>query len=308
MRQIPVHGSFVVGDLGPGLVARVALEVAPGVALVQREDRREVVAGRPRQAQTVLLRPAGCARGGARGPGRTGSPARDTAGRGAPGGTRPGRRTLGQRPQRRFAVGAQDACNVHSSNVSSACSYASPPSGATGRSSSTTLNGDRASSSARRAHRSRRTAARQRRRATDGGAVVVNGVERADLGHRPRNPSGPRREPHEQRVLRVSTDRVGRQLRMAAARRRLDWKPQWGKSQKSPTNSGRVLQNDPRRQAQPRLLGDPQRPRGDARPVGRGAGAPWPPRHGPARPDRPARRAADELEPQTAPPKLRLLP
>ena len=53
----PVDGALVVGDLAPRLAAGVALEVAPGVALVQREDRRQVVAGRLGQPQAVLLRP-----------------------------------------------------------------------------------------------------------------------------------------------------------------------------------------------------------------------------------------------------------
>ena len=51
----PVHGPVVVGDLGPGLAAGGALDVLPGVAGVQGEDRGEVVAGRPGQPQPVLL-------------------------------------------------------------------------------------------------------------------------------------------------------------------------------------------------------------------------------------------------------------
>ncbi len=54
-----VDGAVAVGDLGPGRARRGALERPPrrlvGVG-VEREDRRDVGSGRPRETQAVLLR------------------------------------------------------------------------------------------------------------------------------------------------------------------------------------------------------------------------------------------------------------
>ena len=105
----PMNGALVVGDLGPGVGAGVALEVPPGVARVQREDRREVVPGRLGEPQAILLR----ARLGAlvrpdEAGAVLGDP--DAAEQSAPHPPRAvgGGVLLGQRPDRRLAVGSED--------------------------------------------------------------------------------------------------------------------------------------------------------------------------------------------------------
>ena len=50
-----MDGALRVGHLAPRIAPDVGLDVTPDVAGMQREDRREVVARRPRQAQAVLL-------------------------------------------------------------------------------------------------------------------------------------------------------------------------------------------------------------------------------------------------------------
>ena len=106
----PMRGALVVGDLGPRLVAREALEMTPGVALVQGEDRRQVEPRGLGEPQPVLLRPRLGALVGAHEP----RPVRGDANAAqdpAAGGPRAVGRlvVLGQGPQGRLTIRGQDA-------------------------------------------------------------------------------------------------------------------------------------------------------------------------------------------------------
>ncbi len=130
-----VDGAVGVGGLAPRLALGSRFEVGPGVALVEGEDRREVVAGRLGQAQAVLLRAglgalvradqAGAVVGDSH-------PAEKAAPR-VPRAVGPVVLLL-ERPERFVAVaprGCPGASN--SSSVSAACSYGSPPPGDCGQ-------------------------------------------------------------------------------------------------------------------------------------------------------------------------------
>ena len=105
----PVDRPVVVGDLGPGDSCGEPVEVAPGIALVQREDRREIVPGRLGQPQPVLLRPrlGALVRAHAAGPIRRHPDPAEQPPAHLPR-TVGGVVLLGQRPDRRLAVGGED--------------------------------------------------------------------------------------------------------------------------------------------------------------------------------------------------------
>ena len=195
----PVRGALVVGHLAPRLPSCVALDVAPRIALVQREDRRHVVAGRLRQPEAVLLRPrlgALVRSHEAWSVGRHPDPAQQSAAdRAGPVG---GVVLLGQRPERRLAVGAEDALQ--------------PPRLERLRGVLVRIAAARRLRQVDLDHVERRAGEQlgpPRRvdhvvgrsdhvgEVRDGGEVVVQRVERADLGHRARNPSGRPQTPPE---------------------------------------------------------------------------------------------------------------
>jgi hypothetical protein len=105
-----VLGSLVVGDLSPWLRVQGGLDVPPGVAGVQGEDRGEVVAGGAREPQAVLLgsRLGALVRAHqARTVRRHPHPREESAAL-VPPPVRAGE-LLGQRPDRLVAIGAEDA-------------------------------------------------------------------------------------------------------------------------------------------------------------------------------------------------------
>ena len=108
-----VQGAVVVGHLAPGVAGGRRLDLPPGVGAGEREDRREVVAGGAGEVEAVLLRPR---LGALVGPHSAGPvvldphPGEDRVA----GEARAVRRRvlLGQRPERRLAVPAQDALQL----------------------------------------------------------------------------------------------------------------------------------------------------------------------------------------------------
>ncbi len=192
-----VGRALVVGHLAPRLAAGVALDVAPGIALVQREDRRHVVAGRLGEAEAVLLRPRLGALVWAHEPRAVGRHP-DSAEEAAPDGASAvgGVVLLSQGPERRLAVGAEDALQPPLlERLGGVLVRIAAP----GRARQVDLDhvewrtGEQLRPLRRVDHVVRRSDHVGQCR--DRGEVVVQRVERADLGHRARNPSGRPRTP-----------------------------------------------------------------------------------------------------------------
>ncbi len=109
----PVHRAVVVGDDGPGLGAGEALEMTPGVAGVQREDRGEVVASGDGEVEAVLFRARLGALVRADEAGAVGGDA-NSAEQAAAGAPRAVGRVvlLCQRPERRLAIRGEDSLEL----------------------------------------------------------------------------------------------------------------------------------------------------------------------------------------------------
>src|SRR4051794_5194601 len=104
-----VDRALAVGDLAPR-IAEMRLDAAPHGAGMEREDRRQVVPGRPRQAQAILLgtRLRALVRADAAGAVVGDAHPRKEAMPGPPASVG-GRVVLRERPDRGFAIGHQDA-------------------------------------------------------------------------------------------------------------------------------------------------------------------------------------------------------